>query len=252
MAWQLRYLYLATPCHIRLGPLIQREKRKQRNLNRLALHSQIDVVAAHCDSWFPGRMVWHSIIPFPAQNCGRAANLIPNLHRITIYGASIHPASLFILSLAQSWHVLTVPWRSWPWSTDPTTVEAYCRYEHLHDPPRSSGSNASPHQWPYCPLRLLANLLTIETRYKNSILDGNGRNQMRKFFFFSTSRLSLSRARVRKMKLPDKPFYWCVLEGWLAYCESMVQPSYCMALLGLLHTCFWNKHDYLLLIAALL
>jgi hypothetical protein len=40
---------------------------------------------------------------------------------------------------------------------------SHCRYEHLHDPPGPSGSNASTHQWPCCPLRLLS----------NSILGGN-------------------------------------------------------------------------------
>lgn len=39
---------------------------------------------------------------------------------------------------------------------------SYCRYEHLHDPPGPLGSNASTHQWPYCPLGLLSNLLSTE------------------------------------------------------------------------------------------
>jgi hypothetical protein len=147
--------------------------------------------------------------PFPAHNCGRAANLTPNLHKITIYGASIHSSihssihlsSVLLCILAGAiLAALTAPWRNWHYGVHMLLEASYCRYQHLHDPPAPSGSNASTHQWPYCPLRLLANLLSAKTRYINAILGGNSRNRMREFFLSllcSESQLFRSPTRAR-------------------------------------------------------
>lgn len=114
------------------------------------LHFQIDVVgvllAAHsllCSCEFPGRMVWHSIIPFPAHNCGRAANLIPNLHSITIYGASIHPRVFAGAILA----VLTAPWRNWQ-----DGVQIGCYYYWKHHTAGTSTYMIHPVHWAAMPL----------------------------------------------------------------------------------------------------
>lgn len=115
------------------------------------------------------------------------------------YLRRIHPSSIFLRLLAgailassdSSLAQLAV------WSTDPTrtTQTPYCRYECLHDPPSHRAAMLPTHQWPYCPLRLLSNLLSIETRCTNSILGGNNRNLMGKIFSSSQSPDLLSCAR---------------------------------------------------------
>lgn len=153
--------------------------------------------------------------PVPSSHLRPRCESYPKpTHRIPIYGASIHPASFSVSLPRNPGSSDSSLARLAGWSTDWMLLEAsYCRYEHLHDPPGPSGSNASTHQWPYCPLRLPSNLLSTETRYRDFILGGNSRNPMRENKKNSSEfRLFRShlRARVRDMKMPDTPCHWFV------------------------------------------